>query len=166
MGLFHRYAKIFQLGYVTDDLDSALAGFREMGVERFRINPVGAAAGLACAHGARIAMAWAGDTMIEVIEPQGPPAPVYVDDLPPPGSRRCVFNHVGLAVPDRARWDALGAELDRRGLPIAWHGSDPTRFDVAYVDTRPLVGHYSEFIRVCPVLAEMFDSIPRNGAQR
>ncbi|ARR54734.1 hypothetical protein HY78_15475 [Rhizorhabdus wittichii DC-6] len=166
MGIFDRHATIFQLGYVTDDLDHALAGFRGLGVERFRINQVGAAAGLSSPHGARIAMAWAGDVMIEVIEPQGIPAPVYVDDLPPPGSRRCVFNHVGLAVPDHAAWQALRAELDRRGLPIAWHGSNPAQFDVAYVDTRPLTGHYSEFIRVCPVLAEMFASVPRNGEKR
>lgn len=165
MGIFDPHAAIFQLGYVTDDLDHAVAAYRDLGIEHFRISAVGAAAGLDSPHGARIAMAWAGDVMIELIEPRGTPAPVYVDDLPPPGSRRCVFNHIGLAVPDQAAWSALMGELDRRRLPIAWHGSNPDRFDVAYVDTRALTGQYSEFIRVCPVLAEMFASVPRNGAK-
>lgn len=161
-GIFKDHAAIFQLGYVTDDLESAMARFRDQGIERFRVNQVGAAAGLTSPYGAHIAMAWAGDIMMELIEPQGRPAPVYVDDLPPPGSYRCVFNHIGLAVPDQTAWDALKIELQRRNLPITWHGSAPERFDVAYVDTRALLGHYCEFIRVCPVLAEMFASVPRN----
>ena len=163
MGALSSYGRIFQLGYVTDDLDQAVRGYSALGVEHFRIIEVGAAAGRPAPYGARIAMAWLGELMIELIQPVGTPAPVYVDDLPPPGSRRCVFNHVGVAVSDRAAWDGLTGELERRGLPIAWRGSDPANFDVAYVDTRPSIGHYSEFIHVCPRLAEMFAQVPRNG---
>jgi hypothetical protein len=162
-GALTRFGPVFQLGYVTDDLDHAMLGFRGLGVERFRVVEVGAAAGRPGLHGARIAMAWLRDLMVELIQPIGTPAPVYVDDLPPAGARRCVFNHVGLAVPDRASWDALIVELDRQALPIAWRGSDPATFDVAYVDTRATTGHYSEFIHVCPRLAGMFAQVPRNG---
>ena len=163
MGALSAFGRIFQLGYVTDDLDHAIHAYRSLGVTQFRIVEVGAAAGRPGPYGARIGMAWLGELMVELIQPVGAPAPVYVDDLPPPGSRRCTFNHVGLAVRDRAAWDGLTAELERQSLPIAWHGSDPARFDVAYVDTRPLIGHYSEFIHVCPLLAEMFAQVPRNG---
>lgn len=165
MGLFAPHATIFQLGYVTDDLDHALTAYRELGVENFRVTNVGAAGGGGSPYSARIAMAWVGDVMIELIEPQGTPAPVYIDDLPPPGSRRCVFNHIGLSVPDHEAWAGVMGELAKRNLDIAWHGSNPDNFDVAYVDTRPLIGQYSEFIRVCPVLAELFASVPKNPAR-
>lgn len=157
------HGAVFQLGYVTDDVEQAMAGFRRLGVERFRVGEVGAAAGRPGPYGARIAMAWRGEMMIELIQPLGTPAPVYVDDLPPPGAGRCVFNHVGIWVPDQTGWDALMADLAARDMPVAWSGSDPARFDVAYVDTRASIGHYCEFIRVCPVLAELFASVPRNG---
>lgn len=166
-GIFNDYATMFQLGYVTDDLETALARFRELGIERFAIGPVGAAANAHSPFGARIAMAWAGELMIEIIEPlRDRTAPVYVDDLPPAGSHRCVFNHVGLAVPDQKTWDALETELETRKLPIVWRGSDPARFDVSYVDTRPLLGHYCEFIRICPVLADKFANVPKNSRAR
>lgn len=163
VGIFKDYAAIFQFGYVTDDLESAVARFGELGIEQFRISPVGAAADGHSPFGARIAMAWAGELMIEIIEPlRDKTAPVYVDDMPPAESRRCVFNHVGLAVPDHETWNALEKELERRKLPIVWRGSNPARFDVSYVDTRPLLGHYCEFIRICPVLVEQFANVPKN----
>ena len=157
------YARPFQLGYVTDDIAHAMRSFRLLGIAEFLIVEVGAAAGRDAPYGARIAMAYAGDQMIELIQPIGPPAPVYIDDLPPPGSKRCVFNHVGFGVPDRDAWDGLVGELDRQAVEISWRGSDPSRFDVIYADTRPAFGHYCEFIRLSPELQALFERVPRHG---
>jgi len=157
------YATPFQLGYVTDDVDNAMHSFRRFGIDDFLVVEVGSAAGRDAPYGARIAMAYAGSQMVELIQPIGEPAPVYVDDLPAPGSKRCVFNHIGFGISDRDAWAGLVGELDRQGLEISWRGSDPSRFDVIYADTRSAIGHYSEYIRLSPEIVAMFDRVPRHG---
>ena len=154
---------MFQLGYVTNDLEAAVDDFGErLGVRDFHIVDVGAAAGKPVPHGARIAMAWSGATMVELIQPLGEPAPVYVDDLAPPGDLVVKFNHVGLTVPEEGRWRIMLDRLAEHGLEVAWRGSDPARLDVAYVDARATLGHYVEFIRDCPAIRELMARVPHN----
>jgi hypothetical protein len=163
MTAFPLLLRPFQLGYVTDDLDHAMRSFRQLGIQEFLVTDVGSASGQDTPHGARIAMAYVGDQMIELIAPVGTPAPVYVDHLPRSGSHRCIFNHVGFSIPDRDGWQRMIDELDRQDLEISWRGSNPLQFDVIYADTRTRLGHYCEFIRRCPEMDALFDRVPRTG---
>jgi len=163
MSLTYLAGPVFQLGYVTNDVDAAVAAYKQnLGIANFSVINVGKAAGNDAPYGARIGLAWAGALMIELIQPIGSPAPFYVDDLAPSGKLVTRFNHVGVMVPETESWNAITAAVEKQGLKVAWRGSDPARNNVAYVDMRATVGHYVELIHMSPTMKALFDRVPRN----
>ena len=103
----------FQTGYVTNDLDRACKLLGETyGIDKYSFlegdMPEGGKI--------RVAFAWAGRNMYEIIDATGgKEADFYTDRLPKEGFGPG-FQHLGYMIHSREEWDAVKAEIDFRGV--------------------------------------------------
>jgi hypothetical protein len=164
LGGIRPFGKFFQHGYVTSDLDRAIAEFASRwGVSRFLIRPT---AEFLCAAptGAanvvvRLAFAYVGDLQIELIEPMGGSAATFYTDTLPKDAFAVRFHHMGFLLSDEeAEWGACIAGAAQDKYELALSGDNP-RLRFAYLDSRAELGHYCEF--VSPKF-DVFADIPRN----
>jgi hypothetical protein len=142
----------FQFGYVTPDIQEGMAVFRErFSIPEFLVLP----------HG-RSALVWIGETLIELSNPMEKYAWIYAHAMPKSG---IALHHLGYRVRSEARWLEILAELEASGLPT-------TQFDIpasiglknCFVDTRPLLGHYIEFLWTKADMPDFFRDVPRAPA--
>ena len=153
-----------QLAYVTNDMERALAVFRDQyDVPSFHVFS-NDAPGLVQSDGARlkIALALVDGVEIELIEPQGDSAPLFSDILPADGNFAIRFHHVAYRIegtlPD---YEAHLASLDPAVHPVIWHGAMGDVMRYAYTDERALLGHYVEHVWMDPGLfAQLSAAIP------
>jgi len=155
-GLLHGF---FQLGYVTTDLDAALAVYRErFAAPRFWVFD-NAAARPDDPHPNRVALAWIGETMVELIQPIREPSPLYASALPAKGVR---LHHLGYLVRDEARWNEVMAGLQREAMRIDRHGKVGEALEYVYADAQAQLGHYLEYVWVKTGQPDFFSGVPRN----
>lgn len=156
-GTAHLFAGFFQLGYVTRDLDAAIAAYgRRYGDVAFLINEPMAIGG-APPPTRRIALAYIDDTMIELIEPDPAQRTIY-DDALPERSGVIRLHHLGYLIDDH---EAMLRRLRESGYDVPLHGSIPGALDYSYADTRAELGHFSEFIRLDDGGRAFFGDVPR-----
>lgn len=148
--MFARPSAIYsQTAYVTNDMEQALAVFRDhYDVTSFYVF-ANDAPGMVQSDGTqlKIALAVVGGVEIELIEPQGDTAPMFSAPLPSDGSFAIRFHHVAYRVEgDLSDFEAHMASIDPERHPVIWSGSlgDVMRF--AYTDERALLGHYVEHV--------------------
>ena len=148
--MFARPSAIYsQTAYVTNDMQQALAVFRDhYDVTSFYVF-ANDAPGMVQSDGAqlKIALAVVGGVEIELIEPQGDTAPLFSALLPDDGSFAIRFHHVAYRVEgDLSDFEAHMASIGSEQHPVIWSGSlgDVMRF--AYTDERALLGHYVEHV--------------------
>lgn len=139
-GLLHN--EHFQLGYVTNDLERALAIFRErFGVTRWRENdsdlPGG---GRVCTR-----TVWIGAMMYEIALGHGPDMDCFSDFAPPGGDFVLKFHHFGYLVPDEAAWTAVKEQIARSGLRVRKPGDMPGYVKTCFLEV-PELDHLLEFI--------------------
>jgi hypothetical protein len=145
----------FQWGYVTRDLDAAVAQFnRRFGPVEFQINvnthPVNRAT-------SRYALGWHGALMAEIIEVNEAVTSLYSDFLP--ASRSDIrFHHLGYLVSDHAA-TLHRLRQDGYAIPFAY-SEDPTVVSMCYADARAQLGHYLEYICLGPTGRQWFASVP------
>jgi len=134
---------IFQVAYVTADLDAAIAQYRShYGIDHFLVintaefNPDPAL---------RAAFAWHGATMIELVQPIEEPNPIYVEVLR--GSESLTkLHHIGHVCSNEAQWNEVRTALKAANVPISREGDVPGVMKFLYADFRSLNGHYREYI--------------------
>jgi Glyoxalase/Bleomycin resistance protein/Dioxygenase superfamily len=153
-----------QTAYVTNDMEQALAAFRDQyDVPSFYVF-ANDAPGMVQSDGAqlKIALAIVGGVEIELIEPQGNTAPLFSGLLPSDGRFAVRFHHVAYRVDGNlSDFEAHMASIDTEKHPVIWSGSlgDVMRF--AYTDERALLGHYVEHVWMHPELrAQIAAAIP------
>jgi hypothetical protein len=153
-----------QTAYVTNDMEQALAVFRDQyDVPTFYVF-ANDAPGMVQSDGAqlKIALAIVGGVEIELIEPLGDTAPMFSAPLPEDGSFAIRFHHVAYRIEgDLSDFEAHMASIDPEKHPVIWSGSlgDVMRF--AYTDERAVLGHYVEHVWMHPDLrAQMAGAIP------
>ena len=158
------HARHSQVAYVTNDMERALAVFRDQyDVPSFHVfaNDV---PGLIQSDGARlkIALALVGGVEIELIEPQGDSAPLFSAILPEDGSFAIRFHHVAYRIDGTlADYEAHLASLDAAVHPVVWHGAMGEMMRFAYTDERAMLGHYVEHVWMDPALfAQLSSAIP------
>jgi hypothetical protein len=160
------FAGIWQVGYVANDLDAAMALARdELGFARVEEVPTDTATVLD-ADGAvvpwttRIAMAGHGGLIAEIIEPVAGEVGFYRGFLPPDGGPGLRLHHLATQVPlgDEA-WDAVGAVLARAGLRFDLTVLIPGRVRAGYVDTTARLGHWLEICQLQPEDVAFFSSL-------
>lgn len=149
-----RFGDLFQLGYVTRDMDEALAHCRnELGLDGFHQSQSSApvlASGRVQELQLRSACLNLGRNQIELIQPISGPIEAYTDaiDL---NARIINFHHVAIAVRGAySAFERVRSEVAASGDPVAFtHPPDaPDEPTVAfmYVDTRERIGHYTEYL--------------------
>lgn len=131
----------FQVGYVARDLDAAMTQFgKRFGPVEFQVID----AVEPHLHTRRIALAWIGATMIELIEPNQHVPSIYIDALPAsPGEIR--FHHLGCLIAD---YPGTLRRLEAEGYDVPFAMSYGEVLDCCYADTRAQLGHYMEYIRL------------------
>lgn len=152
---------VFQVAYVTDDIDAAvaIAGPR-FGIERFQINrevPIATGSGTALAS---FALAFIGETQIELIQPAGGPDAVYRDGIKTSGGG-LTLHHLGCLITDQQRWLDTVAAAHASGLPIPVEGAFGDLMHYLYVDHRDTLGHHLEYMWQTPAGRDLFTDNPR-----
>jgi hypothetical protein len=154
MGLMAYHRHMFQVSYVTRDLERAVAFLGEkLGHEDFAILEAEApllVRGESTSFKLRVALANVGAHQFEVIQPVSGAIDVYLDGIDFDRSP-VAFHHVGLAVTGPySEWEKLEAEVRASGQEFALLSApmpgpkQMARF--GYVDTRPWLGHFTEYL--------------------
>jgi len=144
-------------GYVTSDLDQALEIFRNRyGIAEFKLIDAPMPDG---GH-IRVAFAWAGGQVYEIIEASGPSAAFY-NEMLPVGEFAIRFHHLGFIIHDQQGWDALEAELKDDAWPIAYSTLSGNFIDAYYVKA-PELGHYVEYVRPFQAGIDFYAAVPAN----
>lgn len=140
----------YQNAYVTRNVDKAVAEFRaradvrtvletEVAVEIW--TPLGTGVGVQ-----KLAFVWVEDLNYELIQPiSGDVLAIYRDALPADDSLK--FHHVCHVVDD---WDALWAKVQAQPCEVVLRGGTPGMLEFCYIDTRPWLGHYTEYVWMVP----------------
>jgi hypothetical protein len=152
-GLLHN--DHFQISYVTNDIDRAVAIFRDRyGVPRFRESDAETASG----GWIKVRAAWVGNMAYELISGGGPGMELWAE---PPGEPFVLrHHHFGFLIQDEPTWDALEAEIRRGGWVVRQRAESADLGRTTYVEA-PELGHYLEFILPGPALIARFDDTPR-----
>lgn len=151
--------KFVQLGYVTPDLDRAIHHYHRHGVANFLVfdtrntHP-------RVRHHVKVALAWTGPVMVELIEPIGRHE-LYAHALPVEGFG-IQLHHTGYLVDDDAQFAEAVAWVESQRMPIASRGNTPGTLEVLFADARQTMGHHLEIIHLFEKGHEMFAAVPRN----
>lgn len=154
MHLGDRFGDLFQLGYITRDLDAALEHCRtELGLDGFHQSQSSApvlAGGRVQELQLRSACLNRGGNQIELIQPISGPIEAYTEavDL---SAHIINFHHVAVAVRGPySEFERVRAEIAASGDPVAFSYPADAMADpqvaFIYVDTRRRIGHYTEYL--------------------
>lgn len=164
--LARHLADFCQLGYVTRDLDAAMAhlksrsGIREFAVYDADLDVI--VGGRPDRARIKVALANIGATQVEIIEPVEGAVEIYRDRAP---ASDVFLHHVASLVPGgEADWEQALAGLRANGERLAIEGEGGrawgtlTRF--AYVDARDRLGHFVELIWRSPGAQAAHEALP------
>jgi hypothetical protein len=139
---------LFQIGYVTRDLDAAVRQLGAIhGIERFRIKrDVPSMPGMPkmLMHQAH---AFIGAVQIEIIQPAGGDDGLY-RDFCAADSSAIRHHHFGMWVDDGAEYSGLRAALEEQNIPVVFEATIPNIGGAIYADTRSMLGHYLEYVHL------------------
>jgi hypothetical protein len=146
----------YQNAYVTHDLDRAMALLTERyGVGDYIVfepdmmlkTPSGVKPSKV-----RAALAWAGGLQLELIQPVSGFLDHYLPYLPADAADPVPrLHHIAVRRDDL---DAMRAEIDQLGLPLAFEGEVPGLVFI-YLDARESLGHFLEYVWATPEGWEM-----------
>jgi hypothetical protein len=164
------FANVWQLGYVTTDLDRALEELSaRFGFEhQFRV-PSGGATFMAGSRvvpwEARFAMAARGGLIVELIEPVSGEVDFYRQALPTDGSFAIRLHHLAtfLETGDEA-WGRVDRLLSAAGLKFDYTMLIPGRVRAGYIDTRAELGHFLEVCQLERDDLEFFTALAADSA--
>jgi hypothetical protein len=108
----------------------------------------------------RVAFAWAGGQVLEIISATGPGTDFY-NEMLPDDEFAIRFHHLGFIVYDEAGWSALEADLKAGDWPIA-HKTLTGNFIDAYYIKAPELGHYLEYVHPLQAGVDFYASVPAN----
>jgi extradiol dioxygenase family protein len=132
---------LFQIAYVTNDIERALKIFADRyGVKEWRRLQGDMPAG----GRIRVEFGWAGGVLLEVTQADGPGSEFYREVLPKE-EFAIRFHHLGYFIPTEAAWQALLKEIDAGGVKVLNKTNAPG-FVQARIVQAPDLGHYIEYI--------------------
>lgn len=163
MSIASRYADLFQMSYITRDLDAAMDHCRrELGITHFdttnsevevltfgKVRPL---------H-IRAAFANIGGRQLELIQPVSGAVEIYTDEVDL-DARIMTYHHIAIAVRGpHAEWLKLLDEVRESGDEFAYLfppvPSPEDKVCFCYVDTRARLGHYTEYLWIDEALKPM-----------
>jgi hypothetical protein len=156
MTIASRYGQLFQMSYITRDIEAAMVHAKEhMGITHFDTTDAEVEVlsfGKLRPLKIRAAFANVGRHQFEIIQPISGAIEVYTDEVDL--SKHILnFHHIAIAVRGGiAQWRELLAEVRASGDQFAFLcpavESDDDKVCFAYVDTRKRIGHYTEYLWV------------------
>ena len=164
------FANIWQIAYVTTDLDRGMRTLREdFGVENCTEVPTDGATFLRGDERAewevRVAMGARGGAIVELIEPVGGEVDFYRRFLPEDGSAAMRFHHLATFIPTGDEvWGSLTDVLAASGLNVAYTVLIPDRVRAGYVDTTAELGHFLEVCQLQEADIEFFSGLVGQSA--
>lgn len=142
--------------WVTNDLDRALTIF----TERYGIREYSFIDGPSPDGGhIRVAFAWAGGQVLEIIQGTGPGFDFYNEMLPEDGEFAIRFHHLGFLIEDEAGWKQLEREIEQGGWEVAYSTLTGDFIDAYYIKA-PELGHYLEYVRPFEMGHKFYDAVP------
>ena len=153
--------EFFQLGYVTRDLDRAIALYHgRYGVADFlRFDTRDMAPPGATGPFIEVALAYRGPVMIELIRPDPADPGIYRDVLRSDGGVN--LHHLGYLVDER-RFESLAADFRAAGIAVPTESRSAVGLSLIYADTRADNGLFSEYVTLGEGGRKFFDSVPRS----
>lgn len=143
--------------WVTNNLEQAVDVFtRRYGVGEFKFIegdlPNGA--------NIRVAFAWAGGQILEIICARGPGYEFY-NEMLPDGEFAIRFHHLGFIVREDAEWKRLEQELGEGSWQIPLSTLTHDFIDAYYIQA-PELGHYLEYVRPFEAGVNFYNAVPEN----
>ncbi|MDE8651108.1 VOC family protein [Novosphingobium album (ex Liu et al. 2023)] len=161
MHIGDRYGQLFQMSYITRDMDAAIAHARDqLGITGFRRSESTIEVmsfGQKRTLSVKAAMADIGANQFEIIQPVAGATEIYTDEVDL-GGHILNFHHVAIAVEGGYdNWARLLDDVRASGDEFAFlfpAEPDPqAKVCFCYVDTRQRIGHYTEYLWMDPALA-------------
>lgn len=132
---------LFQVAYVTNDIERALQVFADRyGVKEWRRMEGDLKEG---GH-IRVEFGWAGGSLFEVTQADGPGSALYRQGLPD-GEFAIRFHHFGYYIPTEDAWRALLREIEAGGVKVVNETNVPGFLQARIVEA-PDLGHWIEYI--------------------
>lgn len=154
----HLLGQLIQLGYSVIDLDKAAEGFRRRyGIDRWKVVPLDPGS-----PASRIAMAYVGDIIFELVE-----VDLSVEMLPihrgwlPADPAEARFNHVAFLLDSLEAWQSAQEQFRAQGTDVPIVMSFGDVFEFFYADTVAQLGHWSEFICLGAAGQQFLNEVPR-----
>ena len=108
-----------------------------------------------------IAIAYVGDTMIEIITPKGTGEDIYSTHMPAGDDFVIRHHHFGHIYTDLKDWQHMQPLIKKH--PIAYQSQMEGYLEVIYTDNRSVLGHYLEYIYATPAGMEFLNQAPQNA---
>jgi Glyoxalase/Bleomycin resistance protein/Dioxygenase superfamily len=163
------FANVWQVCYVTADLDRGMAELQELlGVENSTEVPTEGASflkdGEQLQWNVRVAMGARGGLIVELIEPVAGEVEFYREALPEDGGV-LGFHHLAMLVPlgDKA-WSSVEELVGKNGMSLEYTILIPDRARLAYVDARAQLGHWIELCQLEKADTEFFGGLIADSA--
>ncbi len=163
-------ANVWQLGYVTTDLDRATEFMAErFGLTDCRRLPSDTATFLAGDQAVpwevSVAMGARGGLIVELIEPVAGEIDFYTDVLPDGGEFAVRLHHVATyTATGDDEWARIEALLARSNFKVDYTVLIPGRVRAGYVDTRAELGHWLEICQLQREDIEFFSALVAESA--
>lgn len=137
---------LFQIGYVTHDLDRAIASYAPLAGTEFATMDIDLPAQTPDGDkvvGVRVAVAWIGGMQVELIQPVSGHIDCYLESLPADRSDATPRLH-HLAV-RRDDLEQMRAEVAAMGVPVLFE-TGGNGIHSMFVDARAQLGHHLELV--------------------
>jgi Glyoxalase/Bleomycin resistance protein/Dioxygenase superfamily len=163
-------ANVWQLGYVTTDLDRATAFMADkFGLRDCRRLPSDTATFLAgdqpVPWDVKVAMGARGGLIVELIEPVGGEIDFYTEVLPEGGEFAVRLHHVATyTATGEEEWARIEELLAGANLRVDYTVLIPHRVRAGYVDTREALGHWLEICQLQREDIEFFTALVTESA--
>lgn len=167
----NRYAQLFQMSYITRDMDAAVEHARtELGITGMNVgeSPVDL---LCYGEPAKLVVKAAtintGYNQFEIIQPVSGATHIYTDEVDL-SAHILNFHHVAIAVTGGyGEWEKLLADVRESGDQFAYLfpavSTPDDKLCFCYVDTRARIGHYTEYLWVDASIRDMVGAAPPEG---
>jgi hypothetical protein len=163
------YANVWQVCYVTPDLDRGMSDLRKLlGVENATEVPTEGATflkdGEQLQWDVRVAMGARGGLIVELIEPVAGEVEFYREAMPEDDGA-LGFHHLAMLVPlgDEA-WSSVENLVGENGMSLEYTILIPDRARLAYVDARAQLGHWIELCQLEEADTEFFGGLIAESA--
>lgn len=152
----------FQIGYATNDLDKALALFRD----KYDMGPFAEIRNIPVQGPnntdllANFALAYKGDTMIELIQPVEGDTSMF-DHVLPNSDFAVRHHHFAYCLDSMEQLNEAEAKMRAQDIAIPVQGNGMEQVFFFYADTRPWLGHYSEYLTLTDKGRATYAQLPR-----